>query len=79
MKNILFNLALLVSVFSFGQNFENDFKNEVLNLLEADKYKSDNFLNSMSILSQNFYKNIQSEFTRNKYIKELDTDLKMDL
>ena len=79
MKKLLFTIVLMFCTFSIGQNFENDFKNEVLNLLEADKYKSEIFLNSMSVVSQNFYKNIQSEFLRNKYIKELDTDLKMDL
>ena len=65
--------------FSIGQNFENNFKKDVLNLLKADKDKSEIFLNSMTVISQNFYKNIQSEFLRNKYIKEVDTDLKMDL
>ena len=79
MKNLLFTIVLMFCTFSIGQNFENNFKKDVLNLLEADKDKSEIFLNSMSVISQNFYKNIQSEFLRNKYIKELDTDLKMDL
>ena len=79
MKNLLFTIVLMFCTFSIGQNFENNFKKDVLNLLKADKDKSDNFLNSMTVISKNFYKNIQSEFLRNKYIKEVDTDLKMDL
>ena len=79
MKNLLFTIVLMFCTFSIGQNFENNFKKDVLNLLKADKDKSEIFLNSMTVISQNFYKNIQSEFLRNKYIKELDTDLKMDL
>ena len=79
MKNLLFTIVLMFCTFSIGQNFENNFKKDVLNLLKADKDNSDNFLNSMTVISQNFYKNIQSEFLRNKYIKEVDTDLKMDL
>ena len=80
MKKVLLVL-LFVPLVCFGQNtsYKNNLSKELLNLINQDTYSSNYFMNEMNDWSNNFHKNIESKSLRKKYLKELNTDLKLKL